>query len=120
VVEYFEVLKKEEMRDGVRIATSRIITSCKKSNPKFEDPPPVNLPSLDTIFKILAAFPKGRFTTLDFRHWFYQISLPGAVKHLFTVIPRGKEQERFHICKKNPPVSARRRRLARDKNNRGG
>jgi hypothetical protein len=95
IVDYFEVEKKRSLLEAAWLVISRIITSCKGINPMFDKPHNVNLPSLDTIFRILDAFKKGHFTTLDLRHWFYQIPLPGAVQSLFTVLTKsGKTGEK--------------------------
>ena len=77
------LVKKSQQDDGTIIA--RIVYSCKKSNKMFARPPRFKLPSVQSIFRCIGSFNKPAFTTIDFRHYFYQIPLPEDAQPLFSV-----------------------------------
>lgn len=65
----------------------RAIGNCKALNTQFSKGPFLSFPSTEDIFRIITFFGQAPvfFITADFRHWFYQIPLPKAVRKWFTV-----------------------------------
>lgn len=78
-VRYFEVEKNQKLR------LTRAILDCRQVNQLCGKPPVLELADLEWIFHCVALFSHPCFATLDFTHFFFQISLPTAVRRLFTV-----------------------------------
>jgi hypothetical protein len=74
---YFEVPKS-----GL---VNRAILDCRNTNRLCEEPPPVRFASMAQVFEVFGFFGRGHYTSFDFRHFFYQIALPHAVRRLFTI-----------------------------------
>ena len=79
----FLVEKSKEKSTGKVIA--RVVYSCRAINKRFNKPPHFRLPSVERIFKCMAIFKKPAFSSLDFRHFFYQIPLPKAAEGMFCI-----------------------------------
>jgi len=75
---FYLVPKKEEKApDGSTITLGRMVLSCRRVNEQFVRPPRVSLPLMESLFSLCDAFGQPVFTTLDYRHFFFQIPLPG-------------------------------------------
>jgi len=64
----------------------RAITSCRYLNSLCDNSPHFRLATTTRIFEILSQFTKPWIACEDYRHYFYQISLPQVARHLFTII----------------------------------
>lgn len=65
----------------------RLIANCVELNKLFGNPPRLNFPSISEIFMIISFFRHDTFfTTADFRHWFYQLSLPRSQRRYFSLL----------------------------------
>lgn len=60
---------------------ARAIGNCKSLNERFAKGPRLSFASMEDLFRIVTFFDKQTFfATADFRHWFYQIPLPNAIR----------------------------------------
>ena len=78
----FYLVPKEYVRDerGEVVKTmGRMILACHRVNKEFEKPPRVHLPTMEALFGMMEEFEDMYCTSLDFRHFFDQIPLPGTV-----------------------------------------
>lgn len=65
----------------------RLIANCVALNELFDRPPRLNFPSISEIFMIISFFRRDTFfATADFRHWFYQLSLPRRQRRYFSLL----------------------------------
>ena len=75
-------------KEGLKL---RFIANCTRNNKSFGKPPSLLFASTESLFQALQFFgPDTFFAVADFRHWFYQIRLPPAVKHLFSLWCKGE------------------------------
>jgi len=65
--------------DGKEATLGRMILSCRRVNTQFAKPPKVTLPSIGDLFGMVNKFERPFFVVLDYRHYFFQIPLPGEV-----------------------------------------
>ena len=66
------------------LVLARVIMDCRLLDELCEKPPPVRFATLSEIFALVFFFASPVFAVIDFRHWFYEISLPSLVRHLFS------------------------------------
>lgn len=66
------------------LVSSRAIMDCRMLDLQCCDPPPVRFATIDEIFECIFFFKAPVFAVLDFRHWFYEISLPEIVRRIFS------------------------------------
>ena len=78
-VSYFEVEKS-----GGEVA--RAITNCKKINNLFLAEASFRLADIGEMATVVGWFKTPQFATLDFRHWFHQLTLPEDKRDLFCLV----------------------------------
>lgn len=83
-VSYFEV---EKATGNV----ARAITNCKKINDLFHTEATFRLADIVEICRVVGWFQTPHFATLDFRHWFHQLTLPEEKRDLFCLIVDGEK-----------------------------
>jgi len=79
---YFEVPKANPL-------LLRAILDCRPVNIRCDKPPGVRFPSVADMFACLFFFPRFCVVCQDFRHYFYQLTLPPATRRLFSIICGG-------------------------------
>lgn len=72
--------------DGTNTPKARLVANCRSANEVFSRPPHIPFATIDDLFHIFGYFgPTGHFATADFRHWFYQLSLPPWTRRFFSI-----------------------------------
>ena len=82
---YFQVKKNAQV--------DRAIQNCCALKARTKPPFPLYLIRLRQLFQLVDFFEKPHFSWMDLRHWFYQITLPNAVRKLFSIRAGSKQYE---------------------------